>query len=71
MPSSALKIVPRLPLPPLSTEGAKLFRTSRKELDLVYRLRAKIQPERTVTKNSLNGSDAILGMKFSELKQGK
>ncbi len=71
MTSTALRIVPRLPLPPLSSKAAKLFRTSAEELDRVYRLRAKIEPKQTVAKNSLNGTDAKLGIKLSKFGKGE
>jgi hypothetical protein len=71
MSISQLRIVPRLPLPPLSSKAAKLFRTSAAEIELVSRLRAKIEPQRTVLKSDLDGADAKLGMKLSEITPGE
>jgi hypothetical protein len=70
MSSSQLRTIPRLPLPPLSKKAAKLFRTSPAEIELVTRLRAKIEPRQTVAMSALRGADAKLGIKLDEVGPG-
>ncbi len=71
MTISERKSIARLALPALSGRAAKLFRTPEKELKLVSKLRAKIQPKLVVTKSALHGKDRKLGMKFSAVTPGK
>ena len=70
MSVSQLKSVARLPLPQLSSKAAKLFRTPLAQVRLVSRLRAKIQPTRIVSKSSLRGTDARLGMRLTSVTPG-
>ncbi len=70
MSISQLKSIARLPLPRLSSKAARLFRTPSKELKLVSRLRARIQPRRVVIKSALRGTDAKLGIKLSPVTPG-
>ena len=54
-------------MPTVSDKAARLFRTSKAEIERMHRLAAGLSPKRTLAKSALHGRDKARGFRTSDV----